>query len=59
MKICEKLIHLINNYLLKKTDSDEGKTILITMKADHYRYMAEITHGDQFLNFKHHALEFY
>lgn len=29
------------------------------MKADHYRYMAEITHGDQFSNFKRHALDFY
>lgn len=44
---------------MKKTESDEGKTILVTMKADHYRYMAEITHGDQFSNYKHHALEFY
>lgn len=44
---------------MKKTESPEGKIILITMKADHYRYMAEITNGDQFATYKNYALEFY
>lgn len=59
IKTCDKLISLINNYVLDKTKSDLGITLFTKVKADHYRYMAEITRGQTLYNNKQNAFQFY
>jgi len=59
LEICENLIKLINNYLLNHIETDEGKTMLTTMKADHLRYIAEIKNGEEFSKYKSLALDSY
>lgn len=40
--ISKNIINIINNYLLKKTLSDESKVFYLKMKADYCRYICEI-----------------
>ena len=39
---CRNVINLINNYLLKRSLSDESKIFYLKMKGDYYRYLCEI-----------------
>ena len=39
---CRRVLNLINNYLLKKSLSDESKIFYLKMKGDYYRYLCEI-----------------
>lgn len=45
LKANEKLIYLINNFIFPKLKTNEGKTFFLKVKADHSRYLAEISHG--------------
>jgi len=45
---CGDVLKLIDNYLLKTTtDSGEGKVFYQKMKGDYYRYLVEVTTGDE------------
>lgn len=59
IKACEKFINLINNYIISKTKSDSGVCTFLKVKADHYRYMAEITKGQVLFNNKQNAFQLY
>jgi 14-3-3 protein epsilon len=45
IKANEKLIYIINNFIFPKLKTNEGKTFFFKVKADHSRYLAEISHG--------------
>ena len=45
--VCQSILDLLNDYLLPKTESQEGKVFLNKMKGDYYRYIAEYASGDQ------------
>jgi len=45
--LCERMLKLIDNYLLKKTTSTESKVFYLKMKGDYFRYLAEFTAGDK------------
>jgi 14-3-3 protein epsilon len=59
IKACEKLIFLINTYIINKTQSNEGRAYFLKVKADHYRYMAEITYGQVLYKNRQNALQYY
>ena len=42
-KIVEKVLNLIDNYLIKNCEDKESKVFYLRLKADHYRYLCEIT----------------
>jgi 14-3-3 protein epsilon len=58
-KACEKLIYCINEYIINKTHSVEGKSFFLKVKADHYRYLAEISTGQNLRKYIENALQFY
>lgn len=58
-KACDKIINQINTYIISKTKSDAGVSLFLKVKADHYRYMAEITNGQMLFNNKQNAFQFY
>ena len=58
-KACEKLIYCINTYIIKKTNSPEGKAFFLKVKADHFRYLAEISNGQNLRKYIENALQFY
>ncbi len=45
--LCDRMLKLIDNYLLKKTTPIESKVFYLKMKGDYYRYLAEFTSGDK------------
>ena len=45
--ISKNIINIINNYLLKKTLSDESKVFYLKMKADYCRYICEIINTNE------------
>ena len=45
--LCEKMIKLIDDHLIKKATSGESKVFYWKMKGDYYRYLAEFTSGDK------------
>ena len=59
IKTCERVINVINKNILHFTKSDDGITVMLRLKADSYRYMAEITHSQALYKNKQNALNFY
>jgi 14-3-3 protein epsilon len=45
--LCDRMLKLIDNYLLKKTTTDESKVFYLKMKGDYYRYLAEFSSGEK------------
>jgi 14-3-3 protein epsilon len=45
--LCERMLRLIDNFLLKKATSSESRVFYLKMKGDYYRYLAEFTSGDK------------
>ena len=45
--LCERMLRLIDNYLIKKATSSESIVFYLKMKGDYYRYLAEFTSGDR------------
>ncbi len=58
-KANEKLIYLINTFILPKIKSVDGKTFFLKVKADHYRYMAEISFGPDLKSHRQNSYKFY
>merc|ERR1719281_601404 len=46
-KICDTILHLLDNNLIPKATTGESKVFYQKMKADYYRYIAEFTDGDK------------
>jgi len=46
-KICNQIIYLIDNHILPKTKTNEIQLFFIKMKADHIRFWAECTFGEE------------
>lgn len=44
---CQMILDLLNDHLLPKTKSDQGKVFLHKMKGDYYRYISEYASGEQ------------
>ena len=44
---CNRMLDLVDNVLLKNVKIDESKVFYIKLKADYYRYIAEILTGDK------------
>nr|CAA75860.1 chaperone protein [Geodia cydonium] len=42
-EICNEVLTLLDDHLLKKATSDESKVFYQKMKGDYYRYLAEVT----------------
>jgi 14-3-3 protein epsilon len=45
--LCDRMLKLIDNHLIKKATSSESKVFYLKMKGDYYRYLAEFTSGDK------------
>ena len=58
-KANEKLIYIINTHIFPKIKSVDGKTFFLKVKADHYRYMAEISFGPELKNHRQNSYKFY
>lgn len=58
-KANEKLIYIINTYIFPKLKSMDGKTFFLKVKADHYRYMAEISFGPDLKSHRQNSYKFY
>ena len=55
----ERIINLINNYILKKVFSNEGKAFFYKVKGDYYRYLSEISYGEALSSSRQNALQNY
>ena len=45
--LCDRMLKLIDNFLLRKATSVESKVFYLKMKGDYFRYLAEFTSGDK------------
>ena len=50
---------VIDSHYLKKAKDEESRVFFFKMKADYYRYMAEVTSGDDLEKIKESALSVY
>lgn len=44
--ICENVLKLLDDYLIKKSSNPESKVFYLKMKGDYYRYLAEVASGE-------------
>ena len=51
-EICDKVVEVIDKYFLAKAKDAESKVFFYKMKADYFRYMAEVTSGAALDNIK-------
>ena len=58
-KTCERQLLMINKYLLIKAQSIEDKVCFLKIKADCYRYMAELSTGELLLANKQNCTNLY
>lgn len=45
--LCERILGLLSDTLIKKSKTDEGTVFYVKMKGDYYRYIAEFESGDR------------
>ncbi len=57
--LCEKMLKLIDDFLIKKSTSAESIVFYMKMKGDYYRYLAEFTSGEQHEKVSTNSLEAY
>jgi len=57
--LCERMLKLIDNHLIKKATSSESIVFYLKMKGDYYRYLAEFTSGDRHNEVAQHSLSSY
>jgi 14-3-3 protein epsilon len=57
--LCDRMLKLIDNPLLKKANNAESKVFFLKMKGDYYRYLAECTSGDKHAQVANNSLEAY
>ncbi len=58
-KSCERQLLMINKYLLVKAESIEDKVCFLKIKADCYKYMAELSTGELLLANKQNCTNLY
>ena len=58
-ELCENMLKLIDDHLLKKSTSSESIVFYMKMKGDYFRYLAEFTSGDQHEKVAANSLEAY
>lgn len=44
--ICNKVINLLDEHLIQKSESNDGKVFYLKMKGDYYRYLAEVSDAE-------------
>ena len=59
MDLCDRMLKLIDNYLLKKANNPESKVFFLKMKGDYFRYLAEFISGDKHNQVANSSLEAY
>ena len=57
--ICDQVVADIDTYYLPKAKDSESLVFFYKMKADYYRYMAEVTDSDRLESIKKSALDVY
>ena len=57
--LCEKMLKLIDEHLLKKSTSSDSIVFYMKMKGDYFRYLAEFTSGDAHEKVAANSLEAY
>jgi 14-3-3 protein epsilon len=58
-ELCQRMLNLIDNFLLKRTIPVESKVFYLKMKGDYYRYLAEFTSGDSHNKVANYSLAAY
>jgi len=56
---CDRMLKLIDNFLLKKANSAESKVFYLKMKGDYYRYIAEISSGEDHTKIANNSMNAY
>jgi 14-3-3 protein epsilon len=59
MDLCDRMLKLIDNFLLKKANNPESKVFFLKMKGDYFRYLAEFISGDKHNQVANSSLEAY
>ncbi len=54
-----RIIKIIDTYIFHKIKSIEGRTFFLKVKADHYRYMAEISFRPELNSYRNNANKYY
>ena len=57
--LCDRVLKLIDDYLLKRASSDESKVFYLKMKGDYYRYLAEFTTGEKNIEVANNSMNSY
>ena len=55
----EKIIYLTNNYILNKVFSNEGRAFFYKVKGDFYRYLSELSYGEELNTYIQNAFQNY
>ena len=55
----EKIIYLTNNYILNKVFSNEGRAFFYKVKGDFYRYLSELSYGEELNTYIENAFQNY
>ena len=63
MRPLNALQGLLDKFLIARASSAESKVFYLKMKADYFRYLAEVAVGDarscEFASFLHHHFDFF
>ncbi|KAK3735657.1 hypothetical protein QZH41_002563 [Actinostola sp. cb2023] len=46
-EVCNEVLNLLDNHLIKEADTTECKVFFLKMKGDYYRYVAEVASDDE------------
>ena len=55
----EKIIYLTNNYILNKVFSNEARAFFYKVKGDFYRYLSELSYGEELNTYIENAFQNY
>ena len=58
-ELCDRVLKLIDDYLLKRASSDESKVFYLKMKGDYYRYLAEFSTGEKNIEVANNSMNSY
>ena len=58
-ELCDRVLKLIDEYLLKRASSDESKVFYLKMKGDYYRYLAEFSTGEKNIEVADNSMKSY
>ena len=58
-ELCNRVLSLINDYLLKHAVTPESKVFYLKMKGDYYRYLAEFSTGEKNIEVANNSMNSY